>query len=474
MVVIPVEKKIEWSRPPAVLFSLVIINILFFAFYQSGDDDLLDRAVEIYTDEQFDQLEYPAYKAYQEQRDPDSKIEKDDQFLVYYMLTDKEFREFLEQNQDQYIDLRKQRRWQRSMSEVDRILKEYEDRQLSLSTDKPTFVTLFTHQFLHADFSHLFGNMVFLLLTGFAVEAALGHARFLIYYLISGLGAGLLFTFTHSLSGGASTNLVGASGAISGVMAMYLALFKFRKIEFFYWVFVFTGYFRAAAVIILPAYILKELYMLFFTEGANVAYTAHIGGFLAGAALVLATQLLANQKIDDSYIEGEEEIQDPYLIALSGLYKNIAECDFKKSWKQLGVIKKQHPGKPELEDIQLNLLYALNKDKAQEFLLNKLVQEKVTPHQAHALTTLWSNLQDPKKAEFSFAQLNGFARHALTADMPQISERIFARLRKDKSAVDELAVLARKIGFYYDALEQGELAQQYRSAAQDIMQATQT
>jgi len=360
------------------------------------------------------------------------------------------------------------------MSEVNRILEEYEDRQLSLSTDKPSFITLFTHQFLHADLSHLFGNMVFLLLTGFAVEAALGHARFLIYYLISGLGAGLLFTFTHSLSGGAGTHLIGASGAISGVMAMYLALFRFRKIEFFYWVFVFTGYFRAAAVIILPAYILKELYMLLFTDGANVAYTAHIGGFLAGAALVLATQLLANKKIDEGYIEGEEKVQDPYLIALNSLYKNIAECDFKKSWKQLGLIKKQYPGKPELDDIQLNLLYALNKDKAQEFLLKKLVQEKVTPHQAHALTSFWNSLQDPKKSEFSSIQLNGFARHALTADKPQISERIFARLRKDKSSVNELAILARQIGTYYDAIEQGELAQQYQSAAHDIMQAAQT
>ena len=473
MIVLPVEKKIDWNRPPLILIGLVICNILMFAFYQSGDQRVFDRAVRIYTEERVDQLEYPAFEAYQQQLDANERVAKNDPYLAYYMLLDQDFREFIDHNQDKYISARARKRWRASVTQVNEILDKASSKELGLNTDKLSLITLLSHQFLHGDFWHLFGNMVFLLLTGFAVEAALGHGRFLLYYLLSGVGAGLLFTGMHNLGGATAITLVGASGSISGVMAMYLALFRFRKIEFFYWLFVFTGYFRAAAIVVLPAYIFKELYFLIFTDGSNIAYTAHIGGFLAGAALVIATQVLAKHKIDDHYIEGKEEATDPYLIELNGLYQTIADCDFRKSWTQLSAIKKNHPGKPELDDIQLNLLTALDKDRAKEFLFKKLVQDKTTLHQARSLMHLWNTLQDTDKSKLSFEQLNGFARHALIAEKPQISEQIFARLRKNNSAAQELAILARKIGFYYDAVGQDEPAHRYKSAAQDIMQTAQ-
>ena len=98
--------------------------------------------------------------------------------------------------------------------------------------------TLFSHQFMHAGVMHLLGNMVFLILCGFAVEAAIGHWQFLLFYLLSGLAGGLLFT---AFDAEGTRPLVGASGAISGVMAMYLWVFRLKKIEFFYWFYAFVG-----------------------------------------------------------------------------------------------------------------------------------------------------------------------------------------------------------------------------------------
>ena len=471
MIVLPVEKKIDWKRPPLVLLALVILNILIFAFYQSSDGEVINRAIDIYADENLADIEYPAYQQFQKDLEPEERLERDHPYLAYVMLRDTEFRKFLEANKAEFIKSSDEFRWQNTIDRVEKILDTESIAQLGLHTDKPNLMTLVTSQFLHGDFFHLFGNMVFLLLTGFAVETALGHGRFLGYYLLSGVGAGLLYLGIHKLSGGAATSLVGASGAISGVMAMYLALFKFKKIEFFYWLFIFTGYFRAAAIVILPAYIIKELGLLFLTEGSNVAYTAHIGGFLAGAALVVGTQLLSKEHIDDSYLNDEEVEKDPYLIKLNSMYQSIADCNFKKAWAQLNTIKKKYPNKPELDDIELNLLTALDKGKANELLLSKLKHEKISTHQADALVKLWNGLQEPKKAEFSFAQQTSFARHSLIAGSPQVAENIFSKLHNNASPTSELAILARQIGVYYDGVGQQDLAHKYKLSAQDIMQA---
>ena len=126
--------------------------------------------------------------------------------------------------------------------------------------------------------------MFFLVICGFAVEAAIGHLRFLLFYLFSGVVAGV----SHAaMDLDSSSVLIGASGSVSAVMAMYLGVFRFKKIEFFYWFFIFVGYFRAPALLILPFYIGKELVQFYTEAGSNVAFMAHAGGFVAGLVLAL-------------------------------------------------------------------------------------------------------------------------------------------------------------------------------------------
>jgi membrane associated rhomboid family serine protease len=151
-------------------------------------------------------------------------------------------------------------------------------------------VGLLTSQFLHGSWLHLGGNMLYLWVFGDNVEDAMGHARYLLFYLLTGVAAGLAQVAVEPSSG---IPLVGASGAISGVLGAYILLFPRGRIRSL----VVLGFF--VTVVLIPAWIQLGIYILlqFFSgfaslgvrtdeTGGGVAYWAHIGGFLAGALLV--------------------------------------------------------------------------------------------------------------------------------------------------------------------------------------------
>jgi membrane associated rhomboid family serine protease len=148
---------------------------------------------------------------------------------------------------------------------------------------------LLSSMFLHGGWAHIGGNMLFLWVFGDNVEDTMGHARYLLFYLLTGIAAGLAQVVIDPDS---RIPLVGASGAISGVLGAYIVLFPRGNIR----TLVFLGFF--VTVLMIPAWAQIGLWILlqFFNgfaslgirteEGGGVAYFAHIGGFLAGAALV--------------------------------------------------------------------------------------------------------------------------------------------------------------------------------------------
>ncbi|MDT7689168.1 MAG: hypothetical protein QOE46_1927 [Acidobacteriota bacterium] len=158
-------------------------------------------------------------------------------------------------------------------------------------TPGSVYLTLLTSMFMHGGFMHLFGNMLFLWIFGDNLEDRVGHARYLIFYLVCGIIASLSHVFsTVALSGGGPGLLVpslGASGAISGVLGGYILLFPRNKVRVII-LRIFTT---------VPAYVALGLWFLFqFVSGigilgrgaqeGGVAYAAHIGGFIAGLLLV--------------------------------------------------------------------------------------------------------------------------------------------------------------------------------------------
>jgi membrane associated rhomboid family serine protease len=148
--------------------------------------------------------------------------------------------------------------------------------------------TLVTSMFMHANWIHLFGNMLFLYIFGDNVEDIFGHASYFIFYLICGLAA----AFAHILSlylgltypSDFTVSVVGASGAISGVLGAYLVLYP--KARILTWVIYFI--LPIPAVIFLGFWFLMQWLYGLYEVNSGVAYWAHIGGFIAGMILALA------------------------------------------------------------------------------------------------------------------------------------------------------------------------------------------
>jgi membrane associated rhomboid family serine protease len=154
------------------------------------------------------------------------------------------------------------------------------------ATNFPPYLTLITYQFLHANIWHLLGNMIFLWVFGDDVEEAMGSLRFVGFYLGCGAVAGLAFAASspHSLQ-----PLIGASGAIAGVLAAYLMFRPCQKVSvflpwFILWFFV-RPVVRLDAYWVLGGWMLAQLWSISVQTEDGVAYMAHVGGFAAGAVL---------------------------------------------------------------------------------------------------------------------------------------------------------------------------------------------
>lgn len=146
------------------------------------------------------------------------------------------------------------------------------------------YFTLFTHMFHHAGWMHLIGNMLFLWIFGDNLEDRMGKLPFLLFYLCSGLAAAALQIF---FDGGTHTPMVGASGAVAGVMGGYLLLFPRARVDVVLFFIIFFRVFALKAWIVLGLWFGLQLFSGFSTpgEGGGVAYWAHIGGFLAGIVM---------------------------------------------------------------------------------------------------------------------------------------------------------------------------------------------
>jgi len=147
----------------------------------------------------------------------------------------------------------------------------------------PYWSTLITSMFLHGGWMHLGGNMLYLWIFGDNIERAMGSFRFLAFYLICGIVAGLAHI---AFSGGSMVPSVGASGAISGVLGGYLLMFPQNRVR----VLTRGGVASVPAVVVLGFWIVIQLFSqigsVAQTSEGGVAYMAHIGGFVAGLVLV--------------------------------------------------------------------------------------------------------------------------------------------------------------------------------------------
>jgi membrane associated rhomboid family serine protease len=161
-------------------------------------------------------------------------------------------------------------------------------RDLSPFIPLPFFVTLVTSMFLHGGFAHLGGNMLYLWIFGDNVEDRLGHLRYLVFYLLCGAVAALAQVYIQS---GSSVPMIGASGAISGVLGAYLVLFPHSRVLTLIPIVFFLQIVELPAVVLLGVWFLMQLVSGVGSLGARadvggVAFWAHVAGFVTGLLAV--------------------------------------------------------------------------------------------------------------------------------------------------------------------------------------------
>lgn len=150
--------------------------------------------------------------------------------------------------------------------------------------------TIFTSMFLHGGWMHLAGNMLFLWIFGDNLEEEMGHVGFLLFYLACGVAAGLAQALPDP---GSPVPMVGASGAIAGVMGGYLMLFPRAKVDVLFIFLIFFRIFAIPAWIVLGLWLGIQIFSGLSIPGdmGGVAYWAHVGGFVAGLVLTLPVWL---------------------------------------------------------------------------------------------------------------------------------------------------------------------------------------
>ena len=157
----------------------------------------------------------------------------------------------------------------------------------SVRTGGHEYLTVFTSMFMHGGFLHIAGNMLFLYIFGDNIEDYLGHTKYLLFYFVCGVASVLA---QGLLAGDSKLPMLGASGAISGVLAAYVILYPRAGVWTFFFFLFFWQIIKVPAIFIIGLWIVIQLangLMTLKMPGGGIAWFAHVGGFSAGAIIIL-------------------------------------------------------------------------------------------------------------------------------------------------------------------------------------------
>jgi hypothetical protein len=238
-------------------------------------------------------------------------------------------------------------------------------------------------------------------------------------------------------------------------MAMYLAIFRWKKIEFFYWFFFFVGYFRAPALLILPFYIGNELHSYYNDVDSNVAFMAHAGGFAAGSLLILGAWLFNRTIFNREYIEGDQTI-DAAQQYLADIYEAIERFRFTRA---LELVEAAIPLKAmsnakhqfELAKIRYNLL-RIGRGEAYLVATQQLLSlAELEVAEVRQLEKIWRDNPEVQ-GRLTEVQAIKLGAHFAMLDNPSSAEQIFELISARAARHPMLAVFAKKLANSYERL----------------------
>ena len=328
MLIIPLHRRITQQHFPLITAAIVLINV-FVYFVLQDDGGQMEKAAHQYLDSGLAAIEYPIYRQQFEATEGaeqaamlDQMVESDPDLKMFLVESDAAMQERIAAGTLIPPNDPRHEPWRTKRDEFESIRDSGFTQRYYLRYADPSWYQWLTSMFMHGSFGHLLGNMIFLVLLGLLVEPALKPGLFFGAYVATGLVAATASLLFHW---GEPQGVLGASGAIAGLMGLYTVLFGRRRVKFFYWAFVYFDYVKAPAIVLLPAWLGWELLQLLVVD-SNVAYEAHAAGIASGALIAFA--LTRHGKVDEDYLD-QDEVQEirSDLLERAGEHLRALEVD---------------------------------------------------------------------------------------------------------------------------------------------------
>lgn len=348
MLILPMEQTFSIRRLPIATVLLLVVNVIVYFVTAGRHEAVLLDAVEAYEAQDILETELPLFQAYlrdaslepeywQDFESADAIDDTERVYVVAQILVDPEYAAYLERDAERLTAAQRL-----ALEDKREIVAAFRARDPYFSFGfvpaEFSLPTLFSSQFLHGGLAHLIGNLVILVLVGLTVEQLLGSFNYTLFYLLSGAFGALLHGLVFL---GDPVPMVGASGAISGLMGMYVAAYGKRPIRFFYWIGFYFNYARLPALVMLPVWVGKEIFDFVFT-GGSVAYIVHAGGLVAGAGLVYFGKS-SFARIDADVIENRDHDRE-YREDLEHALRLVDRAEFPAAREALMRLLARHPG----------------------------------------------------------------------------------------------------------------------------------
>ncbi|MBW2094657.1 MAG: rhomboid family intramembrane serine protease [Deltaproteobacteria bacterium] len=331
MLILPLTGKITKQNIPLVTIGIILMNCFIFFVLQSGDSRNYQKAYAFYFRSGLAKTEISRYLDYLQARQnhgpmhnqiPKRVNGKNMKVLFVKMQQDSTFIQKLRADRVITSDEEIYPQWKDLRTAYENLLAMVVGIRYGLTPAHQDFVRPVTYMFLHGSFMHLLGNMIFLWLVGCMLELGCGRWFYLVLYLVSGIFSAEFFALIYANS---SAPLIGASGAISGLMGAFTVLYGKSKIKVFYSLGFYFNYARITAIVLLPIWIAKELFQLIFGSYTQVAYVAHIGGLIMGAFIGYLNVKIFHF-MDETIFDEDPKEQIPRLLEKA--LDQIGKLDF--------------------------------------------------------------------------------------------------------------------------------------------------
>jgi len=308
-----------------------------------------------------------------------------------------------------------------------------------------SFLALLTYMFVHGGWLHLLGNLLLLYITGPFIEDLWGRPIYAAFYLSMGALSALLYASHYPNFTGP---LIGASGAIAGVMGAFLINFYKTKINFFYWIgFFFRGTFEAPAFVMFPLWVLLEFFNANVVDsiqaegggGGGVAHWAHVWGFVFGVLVAVGMKYL---KIEEKYIHPkiESKLQsgegavDVVITAMQK--KNMGRID--EAYDLLLEEARKHPTRKDVVDALWDVGVEMGNGEEAAGYFAKLIESEVRHDQLDVALKRYMDLkakfpQASISITYQFALLKYLGEHKEMEEARKLASEILEKIGPDVS-----------------------------------------